>query len=104
MDIIVDTREQLPLFTSRCIKYVLIAGDYSTMLLRHTFSIERKSLQDLYGTITSGHVRFRNEHIRACFHGINLVLYIEGSKKDFKLKNFPGGMTMWSPNQPAMTE
>lgn len=91
MDIIVDTREQLPLFKNNCIRYGLLVGDYSTMKLRHTFAIERKSLADLYSTITKGHVRFRKEHIRASANGIELVLYVEGSKEDFELKNWPGG-------------
>lgn len=91
MDIIVDTREQLPLFKNKCIKYKLVVGDYSTMKLRHSFSIERKSLADLYSTITKGHIRFRNEHIRASINGIKLVLYVEGTKKDFEVKNWPGG-------------
>lgn len=91
MDIIVDTREQLPLFKNNCIRYGLLVGDYSTMKLRHTFAIERKSLADLYSTITKGHVRFRKEHIRATANGIELVLYVEGSKEDFELKNWPGG-------------
>lgn len=91
MDIIVDTREQLPLFKNNCIKHHLIVGDYSTMKLRHTFAIERKSLQDLYGTITSGHVRFRTEHIRANVYQIRIALYIEGTRKNFAAKNFPGG-------------
>lgn len=91
MDIIVDTREQLPLFKNNCIRYALLVGDYSTMKLRHLFSIERKSLQDLYGTITAGHIRFRKEHIRALSNGIQLVVYVEGTKKDFQLKNWPGG-------------
>jgi ERCC4-type nuclease len=91
MDIIVDTREQLPLFKNKCIKYQLVAGDYSTLKLRHSFAIERKSLADLYSTILQGHIRFRQEHIRAMIHKINLVLFVEGSKKDFAAKNWPGG-------------
>lgn len=91
MDIIVDTREQLPLFTRNCIRYKLLVGDYSTVALRNSYCIERKSLQDLYGTITKGHVRFRNEIIRASVNNITLVLVIEGSRKKFINKKFPGG-------------
>lgn len=91
MNIIVDTREQRPLWTNKTISYKLLVGDYSTMLLRSTFCIERKSLEDLYGTITKGHRRFRNELIRAEVNEIKLVLFIEGTKKDFVTKNFYGG-------------
>jgi ERCC4-type nuclease len=92
MDIIVDTREQKPLWKKgTAIFFKLLVGDYSTMLLRNRFCIERKSLQDLYGTITSGHRRFRNELIRAEVNEIALLLFIEGTKKDFLLKKFPGG-------------
>lgn len=91
MDIIVDTREQLPLFTRKCIRFKLLVGDYSTVVLRDSYCIERKSLQDLYGTITKGHVRFRNEILRAKANNIILVLVIEGTRKNFINKNFPGG-------------
>lgn len=90
MDIIVDTREQLPLWT-RCIRFKLEVGDYSTLRLRKIFCIERKSLADLYGTITKGHFRFRGEHLRAKKHGIQLVVYVEGTKKQFEAKAWPGG-------------
>lgn len=93
VDIIVDTREQRPLWHNHeCIRYKLEVGDYSTLKLRERFCIERKSLQDLYGTIIQNHVRFRNEIIRAEVCGIKLILVIEGTRKNFVSKNFPGGM------------
>jgi ERCC4-type nuclease len=93
MDIIVDTREQLPLQFGKhnTIRFKLFVGDYSTVKLRELFCIERKSLEDLYGTIIQGHVRFRNEIIRAHTNNIELVIVVEGTKKDFQAKNFSGG-------------
>jgi ERCC4-type nuclease len=93
MDIIVDTREQKPLFKGAgIINFKLLVGDYSTLKLRNSFCVERKSLQDLYGTITKGHIRFRHEHLRALANNIELVLVIEGTKKAFTEKRFPGGL------------
>lgn len=83
MDIIVDTREQRPLWKHNVIRYGLLCGDYTTMKLRDSFVIERKSAGDLYGTITKGHLRFRNEIIRAAFNEIKFVLLIECSEKEF---------------------
>lgn len=92
MDIIVDTREQKPLWKHPvAIRYKLLCGDYSTMLLRESFCIERKSLADLYGTLTKGHVRFRNELIRAQANGITLIIVVEGTLKQFINKQWPGG-------------
>ena len=91
MDIIIDTREQLPLFKNGCIRYKLPVGDYSTMMLKDVFAVERKSPSDLYGTIIQGHRRFRDELLRAEDMGIKLVMYVECSKDDFIAKRFPGG-------------
>ena len=90
MDIIVDTREQKPLWVNNVIRYGLLVGDYTTMKLRHCFAIERKSPMDLYGSIIQGHVRFRNEMIRAEVNEIKLVVVVECSKKTFVGKKFPG--------------
>lgn len=92
MEIIVDTREQLPLFNgSGYIRHGLIVGDYTTRTLYHTYAIERKSLQDLCGTLTKGNARFHRELIRARANGIRLVMVVEGTRKDFMAKKFPRG-------------
>lgn len=91
MNIIVDTREQLPLFKNNVIRFKLEVGDYSTTLLRHSFVIERKSGQDLYGSLVQGHVRFMNEIYRAERLGIELVIFVECSYETFVAKKFPGG-------------
>lgn len=90
--ILVDSREQKPYWKgSQCARTALKVGDYTTVSLLNKFHIERKSLVDLYGTITKGHYRFKREIIRARFSDIELVVVVEGTKKDFKDKNFYGG-------------
>lgn len=100
--IITDTREQLPLFKRDTIRKKLCVGDYSHMMLEHCFSIERKSPNDLYGTLLKGHVRFRKELIRAKHYGIKLVVYVECSKKKFLSMKWPGGKFLKCP--PATLE
>lgn len=92
VEVIVDTREQLPLFKGAAFtRYGLIVGDYTTRKLWHTYAIERKSLQDLCGTMTKGNARFHRELIRAKANGIHLVMVIEGTRRDFLNKKFPRG-------------
>jgi len=60
--IIVDTREQTPLpITFPVITSGLSTGDYSAVGLEDDFTVERKSLSDLYGSLTSGRERFTRE-------------------------------------------
>jgi ERCC4-type nuclease len=89
MNIITDSREQLPYWKNNL--KALIVGDYTTTKLLNVFHIERKSLQDLYGTIVQGNARFKHELFRAAYHNIKLVMYIEGTRADFVAKNFPRG-------------
>lgn len=89
MKIIIDTREQLPLFNAA--KQTLIVGDYTTSKLKGRFHIERKSLQDLYGTLTTGNRRFKYELFRAAYHRITMPVYIEGTLEAFVNKRFPKG-------------
>lgn len=92
MEIIVDTREQRPLFTGdRYTRWGLLVGDYTTRLLFYSYAIERKSLQDLCGTITNGNGRFHRELLRAKVNGIKLVMVVEGTRKNFIAKKFPHG-------------
>lgn len=90
MTILVDTREQKPFFRGAKRK-TLNVGDYTTTKLLNKFHIERKSLLDLYGTLTKGNTRFKYELFRAAYHQIILEVYVEGSRKDFVNKNFPRG-------------
>lgn len=59
--ILIDSREQLPFNFSENVdtqRATLDAGDYSVVGLTATVAVERKSLDDLVGSITSGRERF----------------------------------------------
>lgn len=88
---IIDTREQRPLQLSPAIHKKLEVGDYSTKKLEGIFHIERKSLIDLYGTLTASNNRFKYELFRAAYHNIKIEVVVEGSYDDFINKRFPKG-------------
>jgi len=59
--IIIDTREQAPWSFSDAVgteRATLDAGDYSVVGLTATVAIERKSIDDLVGSVTAGRERF----------------------------------------------
>lgn len=59
---IIDTREQLPLaLPLRTITDTLPTGDYSVSGFEDLICVERKSLPDLIGCMTSGRTRFEKE-------------------------------------------
>ena len=91
MIIYIDTREQLPYQYVHALRKKLEVGDYTTSKLYNKFHIERKTLQDLYGTLVQGNGRFKYELWRAAWHRITIVVYAEGSRADFIAKNFPKG-------------
>ena len=61
--IVIDTREQAPLPIPRhwFVRGTLHTADYSIMGYESQFAIERKSLQDLVGSLTHGRARFTRE-------------------------------------------
>jgi len=61
--LIVDTREQTPLVFTHLPVIVsgLTTGDYSVQGLENDFAVERKSLPDLFGSLTNGRQRFLKE-------------------------------------------
>jgi len=69
-EIIVDTREQKPFAfgsiypQARTVVRTLQSGDYSIVGHERDFAVERKSIQDLYGSIGSGRDRFKAEILR----------------------------------------
>jgi len=71
LKIIVDTREQHPLEFRKSkevqgtVLKKLNVGDYSIEGYEHKIAIERKSPQDLFGTLGKGHKRFKREIERA---------------------------------------
>jgi len=59
---VIDTREQLPLeLPLRTITDTLPTGDYSVSGFEDLICVERKSLPDLIGCMTSGRIRFEKE-------------------------------------------
>jgi ERCC4-type nuclease len=87
MTILVDTREQKKLvFTHSFIKKVettcLNVGDYSasfSCIYYCPVVFERKSIGDLYGTLSQGYERFKEELRRAKENNIKLIIIVEGS-------------------------
>jgi len=62
MIIVIDSREQLPYrFGCETRTATLQTGDYSISGGEHLISIERKSVNDLVGSLTSGRERFERE-------------------------------------------
>lgn len=61
--VIVDTREQTPLVFAhlRSEAGTLMTGDYSVRGLEEEFAVERKSMQDLVGSLTRERARFMRE-------------------------------------------
>jgi len=80
---IVDTREQLPLFKSKpwIISHGLNSGDYSIQGFENIITIERKSIPDLLGTLGKGRVRFEKELNRMSEYKWKGLL-IEGLEND----------------------
>lgn len=88
MKIIVDSREQRPLvFNHKLITEVevkgLSFGDYGAMSsgYQHPIVFERKSLNDLYSTLSNGYLRFKREIERAKEQNYKIIIIVEGSLK-----------------------
>lgn len=91
MIIFSDTREQAPLsfqvdiFLTEVKRTALPVGDYAVEWADGETGktyFERKSLSDLFTTMTLGYTRFKKEMERAKEFGVILVLIIEGSLTD----------------------
>jgi len=87
--LIQDSREQSPLlFNEKDFDDIVVeglsVGDYGCRVDGTLIPIifERKSLNDLWGTMLKGHKRFERELARAEKAGIALILAIEGSMTD----------------------
>lgn len=80
--IIIDSREQDPLaFSFPTITDGLSTGDYSIAGLEDDFAIERKSLPDLVGSLTTGRDRFNRELQRLQAYPFKRLLII-GSEEE----------------------
>lgn len=88
MVVIVDTREQRPLKFPKAItvkEEALPFGDYAMELdtgQRIPVVFERKNLSDLFGTMSNGYPRFKQEFLAAQEAGVQLVLGIESTLSD----------------------
>ena len=85
MKIIIDSRERCPLvFKCDWISRKLHVGDYGASFKDghiHEVVFERKSISDLFGTLTFGYDRFRREITRAEKAKTRLIIAVEGSKE-----------------------
>jgi len=92
MNIITDSREKLMLWKNTEVKK-LDVGDYSFSFDGKDYSdiiaIERKNLSDLFGTLGSGHARFKRELERSKKLDY-FAIVIDGSHKQINDKDFPG--------------
>lgn len=91
MIMIIDTKEQLPLDFSKykevdsVVRQNLTEGDYSAVSNNGQtcpYIFERKSLADLFSTLTRGNKRFHREIDRAKKNNTKLVLVVEGTLSD----------------------
>ena len=97
MIILHDTREQTPYTFDRYSDVTvqsasLTTADYTLAGLQDRIGLERKSLADLTGTLTSGRDRFKRE----CERGKGLdyfALIIEASMEDIRNHNYRSQMT-----------
>lgn len=85
MKIIIDTREQKPLvFTGhKTITRKLDEGDYATEESESKIVIERKTLEDFYGSIIQGHARFKAEILRSRAKNKVFYIFLQGRIEDF---------------------
>ena len=87
--IIVDSREQKPLWKKNIIVKKLNIGDYSIEGYENKISIERKSLGDLFGTLGKGNKRFKKELEKSKEYDY-FAIVIEGSFLSCLNKKFEG--------------
>ena len=85
--LVIDTREQDPLFLSRIPRGLVIkrdylpSGDYSISGFESLVSVERKSPEDLFGSLGKGRDRFKAELDRLRSYELKYIL-IECAEED----------------------
>lgn len=90
MILLYDSREQSPLSfkhpqISKVRRTKLDVGDYGVRFEdghEPKLFFERKSIGDLYGTMTTGYSRFKREVERANESGSSLIIIVEGTLSD----------------------
>lgn len=95
MKIIVDNREQTPLdftpYPCTVASGTLDTGDYSLNGLGHLVAVERKSLADFIGSISTGRDRFERELTRA--RGLDaFMVVVEAPFSDLAAGNYRSRM------------
>ena len=76
-----DTREQSPLeFSHSTRTKCMNVGDYR--MAGCDIRVERKSVNDFWGTLTTGYPRFRREMDRAVTQNLYLIILVEGTITD----------------------
>lgn len=86
--LLIDTREQKPLdFDCKTLVTKLDFGDYTSRSHYKKVFVERKSLVDLYGTLSSGYDRFLKELERCKEMDSYLVIVVEDSIETLLDKN-----------------
>ena len=91
--IIIDTREQLPLWDHinfEVLRQKLDEGDYTTTELHEIAHAERKSAMDMYGSLIQGHKRFSREIQRAIEKDLSFAIFVETTEKRFTSMIFKG--------------
>lgn len=96
LTIVCDTREQKPwLFSDypgvEVVRGTLKSGDYSLPGFENQVALERKSLQDLIGSLSAGRDRFKREMERLAALDFAAVL-VEASAEDIARGRFRGNM------------
>lgn len=92
--LIVDTREQRPYkFATPSETGTLHVGDYSIQGHESRVAVERKSFQDLIGSITTGRERFENEFKRARDAGMAFFVVVEGRYEDLAAGKYRSQMS-----------
>jgi ERCC4-type nuclease len=92
--IIIDTREQKPLWNSKKVRVIrkkLNEGDYTTEELLNKAHAERKSGIDFYGSLIKNHKRFSAEVQRAIEKDLSFAIFVECTEEVFVSKRFKGG-------------
>jgi DNA excision repair protein ERCC-4 len=89
LTIITDTREQDPLSFANLPTETgtLYSGDYSVKGLEEVFAIERKTIGDIVGSLTSGRDRFMNELHRLRGFRFRRLLIV-GTRNDIEAGNY----------------
>lgn len=81
--IVIDTREQEPLRFEHltAITATLTSGDYSVAGLENLFAVERKTVADIVGSVTSGRERFERELLRLRGYRFKRLLIIGSAEE-----------------------